>query len=133
MSKLECDAVPCDGRDIVRRDLSDSEPHHHGNFAITTPMMERDDNGICVKSNGCERDATCHRSPFHIICRCHPLRETMRIPPYGCHPKLSNLSHISLYPHRNEPVKDEYSFPVRLPEYCDYGRRLQTFQIKWPK
>ncbi len=135
-SKLECDAVPCDDVDAVRCDLSDSVPHYrHGNFAMTTkPILETSDNdGIRVKPDGCESDATRHRTPFDIICGCHPSQQTLRLPPYGCHVKLSKLLHISPYPHRGESAQYEYSFPVRLPEYSDYESRIQTFRGKWPK
>ena len=98
-STLECDAVPCDCRVIVRCDLSDSVPHHHGNFAMTTiPTMESNDDAVRVKPDGCERDATRYRTPFHFTGfygGCPPPRETMRLPPYGCHIKLSKLLRIS--------------------------------------
>lgn len=82
-----------------------------------------------------ESDATRHRTPFHFTgfhggCNHY---ETMRLPPSGCHPKLSKLLHISPYHHRNEHVKHEYSFHVRLPEYCDFESLFQSFRGKWPK
>jgi hypothetical protein len=135
-SKLECDAVPCDDVDAVRCDLSDSVPHH-GNFAMTTkPTMESENDAVRVKPDGCQSDATRYRTPFHFTGfrgGCPPPKNNMLLPPYGCHAKLSTVLQISPYPYRNQPVQDEYSFPVRLPEYSDYESRIQSFRGKWPK